>query len=401
MKSTRNLNLIAYGVFSLAALGCNKGGSFSVLAEKEQFSQAAITYNNKVDIVWMVDGSGTMANHQRNLADNFGSFISEFASKGFDYNMVVASTDAWVREVNYNGGSCWANPNPSMSPDTPYVSSADCRSTVAKYGELAQFRDGDIYGSITGVPGVRSGNYLLTSVMPLSQIMNLFRTNVRTGTRGDGTREGAFQSLRAVLRRNEDGSRGYGGETHTDLERFRRPDAFLSVIIVSDEEDQSRKQDGSLYTSNEEYVNRFRGFLDGYTGYAEGQRWYSVNSIVVDNIDNCPYELHNQASQGDRYVALAQATAGVVGNICSPDFSSKLSEIARKVVTLLTRFKIAREPIPSTISVVVDGRVVPESNIDGWTYTIDSGSHYINFHGSAVPPQGASINIKYDPTSIR
>lgn len=384
-------------VSGLLLTGCGSGSpNFSILPDSDTFYQST-SFNNKIDIIWMVDDSGTMANHQSNLATNFNQFINGFVNKGFDYHMVVASTDSWVREYNYNAGTCYSNPNPTQNPNTMYRSSADCQNTLASFGMLTWFRDGDIYGEIGGAPGPRSGVYLLTSIMNPTTVMNTFATNVRTGTRGDGVAEAGFQSLRSVLRRNADGSIGYGGESHTVLNSFRRNDAFLAVIIISDEEDQSRKQDGTTYSNTQQYVDGFTTFMDGYTGSVPGNRIYNISSIVLEDINNCPYGLNPQASQGDRYVAISNASNGVVGNICSTDFSQQLSAISDRIITLSTRFQFSREPVPSSIVVFVNGILVPQNPVNGWAYIVDNGFYYVEFHGTAVPPQGAAIVVNFDP----
>ena len=401
MFTSIRLGLILTALLGVALVGCGKKpATFSLLPEAEEFSQS-VASNNKVDILWVVDGSGTMVNHQANLANNFRAFIDGFVSKGFDYRMAVTSVDAWVRERNYNAGACTTNPNPSMSPNTIYTSSADCKATLATYGDLTKFRDGDIYGAVGGAPGVRSGKYLITSAMPEADVVTTFATNVKVGVRADGTRESGFQSIRAVLRRNADGSIGYNGETHTDLASFRRPDAFLAVIIVTDEEDQGRKPDNTTYASTQEYVDAFKTFMDGYTASVEGARRYNVSAITIDDINNCSYGLHAQATQGDRYVAIAQATNGVVGSICSQDFSAKLGEIAGRIAVLSTRFPLSREPVSGTIYVRVDGNVIPQDMVNGWTYVREGDFHYVEFHGSAIPQQGAAINIDYDPLTLK
>jgi hypothetical protein len=375
--------------------------TYSLLAEQNFFNQAVSTVNNKIDIIWIVDASGTMVNHQNNLATNFGAFINDFVDNGYDYHMVVASTDGWVREFNYNAGGCVANPNSTLNPNTIYKSSADCANTKATYGALTHFRDGDIYGAQNGTPGTRSGTYLLTSEMNQTDVSNLFAVNIRTGTRGDGVAESGYQSLRSVLRRNEDGTVGYSGETHTVLDSFRRPDAFLAVIVVSDEEDQARKQVGGAYASTQAYTDSFVGFLDGYTGGVEGNRRYSVSTMVIDDINNCAYGLHPQATQGNRYLAVAAATDGIAGSICSNDFSNQLSAISQKIATLSTQFQLNREPIESTIAVTVNGAAIPNNVTNGWTYLSTGGFYYIKFHGTAIPPQGAQIAVNFDPVTIQ
>ena len=396
-----SLKLFVSAMTLVLSTACNKSNdSFSLLSSGQTFEQSSAILNNKVDILWMVDGSGTMANHQTNLATNFNTFINDFTTKGFDFQMVVASTDAWVRESNYNAGGCIANPNPSLNPNTTYTSSADCATTLANYGQLTHFRDGDIYGSSTGVPGSRSGVYMITSLMSPATILSTFAANIKTGTRGDGVQESGLQSLRSVLRRNSDGSVGYIGETHTSLSSFRRSDAFFAVIIVSDEEDQSKKQNGTSYANTPEYVDSFKTFMDNYTGSVIGNRKYNVSSIVINDITNCSYGLHAQATQGDRYVAIANASEGVAASICSANFSTQLSDISKQILTLSTRFQLSREPIPSTIVVTVNGSTVAQDSSNGWIYISEGGFYYLEFKGTAIPPQGASISVLFDPITV-
>jgi len=46
-----------------------------------------------LDVLWVVDNSGSMSNHQTNLAANIGYFMSTFIASNADYNMAVISTD--------------------------------------------------------------------------------------------------------------------------------------------------------------------------------------------------------------------------------------------------------------------------------------------------------------------
>lgn len=389
--------LVLIGAVMALNACADKSADISILADSDSFIQST-SVNNKIDIMWMVDSSGSMAPYQSNLATNFNSFISNFVTKGYDYNMVVASTDAWIREIDYKRSTCSTNNNLG-DPNKIYVSSADCYNTNATYGQLTQFRDGDIYGDQSGNPGARSGTYLISNLMNPSTIISTFATNVKVGIRGDGDERG-FQSTRAALRRNEDGSVGYGGETHTALPTFRRDSAFLAVIVVSDEEDGSTKKDGSPYSSNTEYSNAYMSFLDGYTGSNSGNRKYNVSSIVVKDINNCPGH-HFGASQGNRYMAVSNATNGVIGSICDTNFSANLEDISNRIVELSTRFKISREPIPSSISVKVNGVQIAQSSTNGWTYVVDSGSFYVEFHGAATPQQGSTIQVDFDPVSLQ
>lgn len=381
VKKTK-LSVLFGAVMALGACA-DKSADISILSDSDTFEQS-VSINNKIDILWMVDTSASMQPYQTNLANNFNAFITDFVTKGYDYNMAVAGTDGWHREkTNY-----------SASATHHYGSTPTC----ANGAEITSFRDGDIYGNLSTC-GAQSGTYLITSLMNPASIISTFSNNIKVGIYSDGDERG-FQSIRGVLRRNEDGSRGYGTETHTALNSFRRNDAFLAVIIVADEEDGSRKKNGDAYNSTAAYTNAFMSFLDGYTNSTAGNRKYNVSSIVMVNKAACP-SAHSGASNGNRYMDVAAAANGVVGDICDTNFSSNLEQIAGRISELSTRFKLSREPIPSSIVVKVNSVIVPQNSANGWVYVVDSGSHYVEFRGSAVPLQGAAIKVDFDPVSLQ
>ena len=47
----------------------------------------------KVDVLWVVDSSGSMSEEQAYLGDNFNAFITEIAALGIDFQTAVTSTD--------------------------------------------------------------------------------------------------------------------------------------------------------------------------------------------------------------------------------------------------------------------------------------------------------------------
>ena len=49
-----------------------------------------------LDVLWVVDNSGSMNRFQTNLSMNIGSFMSAFAATGADYQMAVITTDRWM-----------------------------------------------------------------------------------------------------------------------------------------------------------------------------------------------------------------------------------------------------------------------------------------------------------------
>ena len=49
-----------------------------------------------LDVLWVIDNSGSMNPHQTNLSINIGSFMSAFSATGADYHMAVITTDEWL-----------------------------------------------------------------------------------------------------------------------------------------------------------------------------------------------------------------------------------------------------------------------------------------------------------------
>ena len=59
---------------------------------EDSFTQTA-TSLKKLDILWVVDNSGSMSEEQENLGKNFEDFIDKFANLGIDFKMSITTTD--------------------------------------------------------------------------------------------------------------------------------------------------------------------------------------------------------------------------------------------------------------------------------------------------------------------
>lgn len=340
----------------------DKSGDISILSDTNIFYQSNAV-NNKLDILWMMDSSGSMSEEQQNLADNFSAFISDFVTKGYDYNIAVAATDAWRYE--YNPGS---------------------------YSNLVRFRDGNTYTSGTTD---NSGVYLISTLT--ANVIPTFTKNIKVGTTGSGD-ERAFDSIKQSL--NSSVNAGYN---------FRRNDAFLAVIIISDEEDFSRSNatvDGctgdplptACQEQNLRTVDSYVSYLDGYTSSTPTDRKYSVNAIGVFDQACLDANPSSGGHMGLRYADIASKTNGVLGSICDTNFSQNLEDIQSRIAELSTQFRLSRTPIESSIVVIINGLNIPQNTTNGWTY--NSTNNSVVFHGTAVPPQGASVQITFDPTTL-
>lgn len=87
--------------FLLLAAACNQNIQFDLPATTNNFAQN-ITYNNKVDILWIMDNSSSMMNHQKNLSNQVPALISKLNSLKMDYQMAVVTSS--MGGLNPNGG---------------------------------------------------------------------------------------------------------------------------------------------------------------------------------------------------------------------------------------------------------------------------------------------------------
>lgn len=168
---------------------------------------------------------------------------------------------------------------------------------------------------------------------------------------------------------------------------FHRVDAGLAVIIVSDEDD------GSL-GSPAHYVR----FLQSLKG-AGREVNVSLSAVVGDQPDGCvrPGEeriFGARAEAGDRYIDVALATGGLVESVCSADFGPFVESLALSLSGLRRFFPLSAPPSIDSIVVTVDGRRIPRSLTNGWTW--DARGRGVTFAGTYLPPPGAEIRIEYD-----
>lgn len=366
MKAVR-ISLVLWGALYISA--CGKGGaSYSLLEDGQTFRQNSGTQDAKIDVLWVIDNSGSMATSQQNLTDNFSSFIDKFTGKGLDFQIAVTTTQSYL----------------ALPVWTPYYNTAPMPSYFEGQAQdwIAKFRD--------GAPGVHSGFFMITPQTP--NINDVFRMNATQGVNGRGD-ERSLQSMRTSL----ESSRNQG---------FLRQGSYLAVILVTDEDDFSHdgtqmyeRYDRPLHT-----IDSYVQFLDGITGSSPDKRRYTVNTISV-NTQECLDSIYNGAQKiGLRVGQMADATGGVKGDLCG-DFARELGLISESIVKLSTQFSLGdRKPIPETIKVFVNGVEIPNVNANpanngGWYY--DEAFNTIFFQGDVhTPPQGAEIKVTFDPREL-
>ncbi len=236
---------------------------------------------SKIDILFVVDNSGSMNRPVLDFISNLPTFISKLESSGVDYHIGVTATDAYLSLFS------------------------------SKYPDSAKLKDGS--------GNVHSGIFIVSPLTP--EPYNVLAINLNQGISGSGD-ERAFSSFREVL--NYPGNSG-----------FRRPEAALTVVVLSDEDDFSHKKS----TFNENYnhpdmipVAEFAAYLKSIGGKKSAT--FSAISILTNQ---CKALLGNPAQKvSRRYNELADLTGGLKQEIC--DMKSALATYADFAI------KKAKEP---------------------------------------------------------
>ncbi len=361
-----------WSVTVLVATACG-GKTFNVADDASSFQQSNNSKSVPVDILWVIDNSGSMETSQNLLAANFPSFINKFVASNFDFRMAVIATDAFK----------------GMAPYGTDVT-------------LAQFRDGqrDYYPTDGMNDATSSGYFVLDRNTP--NLTSVFQTNVAQGIYGSGDERG-FQSMEAALL------------NPTNLATpFPRPGAFLVVIFLTDEEDFS--WDGStgiqtikdpvtgLMVNNVQTdprlhpISRYVEILNTATNSTTAQKNYMVNTIGIFD-SACQQQLTTPTFTGrriaQRYAELVDSTGGLKSSLCD-NFDSIMSKISDSILVFSTKFYLNRSPMVETIRVFVSGvQAVPEA----WTYNAVENS--VTFNTGFIPAQGADIRVTFTPSTLK
>lgn len=348
-KATKSLVARMAAALALSQMvllaGCEKGDrSYSLLSDTEAFQQSASYVPRKIDILWIIDNSGSMKSSQDALVANFSRFINRFQLLNYDFRMGVNTTDAWQGRFN-----------------------------ATKTG-LRRLKD--------GVGSTHSGVFVIDKDTP--NMDDVFLINASLGINGSGD-ERAFSSMEDTL----------NSELNLD---FRRPDAYLAIIIVSDEDDFSATSATPLYNNYSAPrlipVSTYKTIMDNHAGVGN----WSVNAITIQDAA-CRDELNARSGGriiGHRYMELSALSGGVQTSLCG-DFGTSLELISDLLIEVSSSFKLDREPIPSSIRVLVDDQSINESAQNGWSY--DSATMILTFNGTAVPAAGQKVVINYDPVA--
>jgi hypothetical protein len=154
---------------------------------------------------------------------------------------------------------------------------------------------------------------------------------------------------------------------------FLRPEAALSVVVVSDEDD------GSPIPLNS-YVAFLAGTKAGTLSNAQ-----VMFSAVTGGANGC--EVGDAAAYpAPRYESMVQAFGGISLSICDANWGEQLSQIGEATFSLQRVFTLSNEADPATVTVTVDGQTTTEFSLLPGEQTLQLDSD---------PPPGSVVEVTY------
>lgn len=319
-----------------------------------------------VDVLWVVDDSGSMAPRQESLARNFQAFIALFREGRIDFRMGVATTDIFTRP-----GELVGEP---LAPDTPELERAFADSVrVGTQGSAYE-------------AGLEAASRVLERQAQRNAPVLEARGACEAGCSTEACREGCAAAHPV---------------------EFLRPGAWLYLAFVTDEDDRSPHEVRAYWRAFEQA----KGIGNDGTVVA--------SAIIGDVPENgCG------AEPGRRYAELVALTGGELGSICDADFADTLRALATSAVGLRRTFALAQAPRPDSLQVRVrypcgtalealgacesvdrgacEGQPAEaletvctpvRGGPDGWTY--EAGRRVVYFAGDSVPGLGTRVELEY------
>ena len=261
------------------------------------------------DILFTLDRSGSMEDNLESVASNFDVFVGTLSSLEADYHAAVVVDDS----------GCVVGPD-------PYIDSSFSRREAVEAFRTMSDLDFSLstYGSNT------ERGFMLTEVALQSENIT------PPGCNAD----------------------------------FYRDDAFLSIVHVSDEPEQS--------------VNSWSYYVSLFQSLKADPEDVVLNAVAGDYPTGC-----GSSSAGTGYYESTVATGGLFLSICATDWAKGLEDLAMASASRPGRFELTKQPVYQTIEVRIDGI----RKAVGWEYDISSNS--IRFEPEHVPPAGSTVEVFY------
>lgn len=237
---------------------------------------------NQVDLLLVIDNSGSMAFEQQSMAQRMGTFLNNLA--GLNWRAAVTTTDPRAQAV---GGD----------------------------------------GKLLAISGTSDRYFLSSEDDPQFAQAALGATLQRRET-GYHLEQGILASFRLFER-----ARSSGSAPSPESQFLRMDSDSFQVVLISDEDESSNgfKNDPS---------NLVQHIYDS----SQGRQSFSFHSIITRPGDQQCLG-GNGASYGHRYKTISDLTGGLVGSVCEFDYASQLTGIGQSIRASQRSVNLACSPV--------------------------------------------------------
>lgn len=376
----------------------------------------SVEFNPKVDILFVIDDSKSMEPHQARLVQNIDKFVDAFAQ--FDViDFHIGAVTVWDSQ-RYQSSENPQGVVPAVSPSDGFIN-------FYPKGQLQPLRSSD---------GLLEGQNFVSRTEGFSEILRNTLLGIQPKCHE------SYRDCLTLEQKQQGEGRGPEFEEHfspviaalgqPDLinganQGFRRPDAHLVLIFISDADD------GTVNISS----SQMAAFLREATDSRQEQN-FSVYGVVhppeLASTTACPKDPSGPADKLNEFFRLTQAE---LLNICSNDYGTLLSNIGNQIrkkafaaviyLPLLPEYLVDSEKyieletqtdengeevevavtksreVLKWIEVSYGDQVVPNDPETGWTY--DAARNAVIIHeGLQIEAEaGAKLSIKYTPVETR
>lgn len=313
-----------------------------------------------VDIIWVVDESGSMVDNRDNIANNAESFYSLAESSGLDFRMgvtnVVAKTSSLWGEngsrQNTVGRFCSV-----ISTQTDHPGGPD---------RFLSPSERDVFSAcIRNPPGEEPGNE--------HGLVN------------------AMEALRRHLPRaaTDPGRIRIGADVVVIVGTDELPIYFSSLAGLSRYTEQCELP-ADVTAKVEQELKPWVDLFTGVTDPAIRATFHVIGGLCSSD---CASVGDSQPDIAHGYLELAQATGGQAFDLCQAELGPSLQLILEEILARASPLKLPEVPVSSSLSVSLDGKVLARDRLKGFNYHAPTNALVITGYGRLEA--GSVVSISY------
>ncbi len=295
--------------------------------DERLYPLSTLEVDKNIDVLFVIDNSGSMDSIQKNVIKNSKLFIEKFAKVPYiNWKIGLISTDR---------------------KDNPYIG--------------FELRNALDYTMVD-----------LRDPSSLDRVVSEFQGAVSDlGTSGDAS-EYTFFNVKRVLDLFDGVNRS---------PRFLRSNSHLVVIMITDEKEQSKTAPGVGNPSFYEATNFFNG-LSRYIDSGKILRFYGA--FNHKELQGCDTGFSwSEPWQGNPFDEIISISQGFYISACTDNFGSDLARIGEDIVTLigLPSLLLRQRPIVESIRVYYQNVLLPSGpKSEGGMWFYEEDSNTINFY---------------------